>query len=108
MKNQKVLFWSTVDALGVFVYVMLVVLVITNGEKIFGQMQNFWGPVTFLLIFVFSALATGLLVFGRPVYLWLNNFKKEAVLMLIFTVIDLFIITLIALAVNIVISLLNK
>jgi hypothetical protein len=102
MKNEKIWLWSLVDALGVFFYVMAVVLIITNGERIFGQMQNFWGPVSFLLLFVFSALVTGLLVFGRPAYLWLNNFKKEAVKMLLFTVVDLFAILLLALAVNII------
>lgn len=103
MKNQKIWFWSAVNAVGVFVYVMLVVLVITNGEKIFGQMQNFWGPVTFLLLFVFSALVTGLLVLGRPIYLWLNDNKKEAAKMLFFTAADLFVILLLAFLVNVLI-----
>ncbi len=101
MKNQKVWFWSLVNAVGVFIYVMLVVLVMTNGEKIFGEMENFWGPVTFLLLFVFSALVCGLLVFGRPIYLWFDNAKKEAVKMLLFTVVNLFAILLAALLVNI-------
>lgn len=101
MKNQKIWLWSAVNAIGVFAYVMLVVLVITNGEKIFGQMENFWGPVAFLLLFVFSALVCGLLVFGRPIYLWLNDKKKEAIKMLLFTVVNLFVILLVALLVNI-------
>jgi len=101
MKNQKVLFWSLVNAVGVFIYVVAVVLVMTNGEKIFGEMENFWGPVTFLLLFVFSALVCGLLVFGRPVYLWFDNNKKEAVKMLLFTVANLFVILLVALLVNV-------
>jgi SNF family Na+-dependent transporter len=102
MKDQKIWFWSLVDAVGVFVYVMGVVFIITNGDKIFGQMQNFWGPVAFLLLFVFSALMCGLLVFGRPVYLYLNNFKKEAIKMFLFTVVNIFAITLLALCVNII------
>ncbi|MFA5128680.1 MAG: hypothetical protein WC445_01795 [Patescibacteria group bacterium] len=101
MKNQKIWLWSAVNAIGVFAYVMLVVLVITNGEKIFGQMENFWGPVAFLLLFVFSALVCGLLVFGRPIYLWLNDKKKEAIKMLLFTVANLFVILLSAFLVNI-------
>lgn len=102
MKDQKIILWSLLDALGVFVYVMGVVLVITNGDKIFGQMQNFWGPVSFLLLFVFSALVCGLLVFGRPIYLWFDNAKKEAIRLLLFTVLNLFVILLLALAVNII------
>lgn len=104
MKNQKIWLWSLVDAFGVFFYVMAVAWVLTNGERIFGQMQNFWGPVAFLLLFVFSALATSLLVFGRPVYLWLNNLKKEAVEMLLCTVAALCIITVIAFVINIILK----
>lgn len=102
MKSQKVWLWSAVNAIGVFVYVMLVVLVMTNGEKIFGQMEEkYWGPVTFLLLFVFSALVCGLLVFGRPIYLWFDNAKKEAVKMILFTVVNLFVILSAAVLVNV-------
>lgn len=101
MKNKKIWLWSAVNAIGVFAYVMLVVLIMTNGEKIFGEMENFWGPVTFLLLFVFSALVCGLLVLGRPIYLWLNDHKKEAVKMLLFTVVNLFVILVAAVLVNV-------
>lgn len=101
MKNQKIWLWSAANAIGVFAYVMLVVLVMTNGEKIFGQMENYWGPVTFLLLFVFSALVCGLLVFGRPIYLWFDNAKKEAVKMILFTVVNLFVILVAAVLVNV-------
>ncbi|MFA5413450.1 MAG: hypothetical protein WC348_02835 [Patescibacteria group bacterium] len=104
MKNQKIWLWSAANAVGVFAYVMLVVLVMTNGEKIFGQMENYWGPVTFLLLFVFSALVCGLLVFGRPVYLWFDNAKKEAVKMLLFTVANLFVILLVAFVINLLVK----
>lgn len=101
MKNQKTWLWSAINAIGVFVYVMLVVWVIMNGEKIFGQMEEkYWGPVTFLLLFVFSALVCGLLVFGRPIYLWFDNAKKEAVKMILFTAANLFVILLVAVLVN--------
>ncbi len=104
MKNSKIFIFSLVNALGVFVYVMLVAWIMVNGEKIFGKMQNFWGPVTFLLLFVFSALVCGLLVFGRPVYLFLNNFKKEAVKMLLYTVVFLCVVTVVALIINIILK----
>ena len=101
MKNQNIWFWSVVNAVGVFAYVMLVALLMTNAGKIFEDDPSFWGPVAFLLLFVFSALVCGLLVFGRPIYLWLDNAKKEAVKMLLFTVANLFVILLVALLVNI-------
>jgi hypothetical protein len=100
MKNQKIWFWAAIDAVGVFVYVLLVALLLTNAPNIFGQMSNFWGPAAFLLLFVFSALVCGLLVFGWPVYLWFDGAKKDAVKTLLYTVIDLFVILLLAFLVN--------
>ncbi len=100
MKNQKIWFWAATDALGVFVYVLLVALLFANAPNIFGQMANFWGPVAFLLLFVFSALVCGLLVFGWPAYLWFDGAKKEAIKTLLYTVIDLFVIVLLAFVIN--------
>lgn len=100
MKN-KLWQYALVHSAGVLLYIALVALIIQNGEKIFGKMQNFWGPVAFLLLFVFSALITGLLVLGRPAYLFLNGAKTEAVKMLFYTVGWLFIIMVVVLFVNI-------
>lgn len=100
MKNQKIWFWAAIDAVGVFVYVLIVALILTNAQNIFGQMANFWGPVAFLLLFVFSAAVCGTLVFGWPAYLWFDGAKKDAVKTLLYTVIDLFAITLLAFLIN--------
>lgn len=104
MENKKVWQWAFINAVGVFFYVVLVALLMTNSEKIFGQMNTFFGPAAILLLFVFSALVCGLLVFGRPVYLFLNNFKKEAVKMLLCTVVSLFAITVLAFVVNLLVK----
>ncbi|MDD5032121.1 MAG: hypothetical protein PHR36_03695 [Patescibacteria group bacterium] len=84
-----------VSSLGVFVYVILVSLIMSYGEKLFGKMTNFWGPIAFLMLFVFSALITASLVLGRPIYLYLGNKKEEAVRLFFCNIAWLFVITLI-------------
>ncbi len=70
---------SLAAALGTAIYVALVATVMTNAEKVFGNMKPFLGPVAFLLMFVLSAAVTSSLVFGRPVMLYLDGKKREAV-----------------------------
>jgi len=74
-------FWqsSMVNALATTVYVFLVVLIMSNANKIFGQMNGYLGPLAFLLLFVLSAAVTGSLVLGRPIALYWEGKKKEAV-----------------------------
>ena len=40
MKKTKLLFHSIINSLGVLGYVFLVVLLLTNGQKFFGQANN--------------------------------------------------------------------
>lgn len=94
MKNSKLILWGFLQALGVAVYVSVVALVMQNGEKMFGKMNNFWGPVGFLLLFVLSAAVTGSLTLGRSVLMYLENRKAEAVKLFGFTLGWLFLITL--------------
>jgi len=86
MSTNKLPLWSLAHALGVAVYVTLVALVMQNGAKIFGQMNNLLGPVTILMLFVVSATVTGALVLGKPVLLYLDGQKSEAVKMFGYTV----------------------
>jgi hypothetical protein len=88
------------NALGTAVYVAIVALIIYNAQKIFGTMRNITGPIAFLLLFVTSAAITGFLVLGQPVMLYVDNKKKEAVRLFMLTVAWLFILTVIALALN--------
>ena len=101
MKNQKLIFISFLNAVGVAVYVIGVSFILRNGEKIFGKMDNFLGPVAFLLLFVLSAAITGILVFGRPVLLYFENRKAEALTMFFYTIVWLFLITLVVLIMQI-------
>lgn len=99
--SNKLIFAGFLHALGIAVYVSLVVLVIQNGDKIFGQMNNFWGPVAFLLLFILSAAVTGALALGQPIILFLENKKTEAVKLFGYVVAWLFILTLITLLIQI-------
>jgi hypothetical protein len=95
MKNSKLIFFALLNSLGTFVYVFLVVSLISNAQKLFGQPGNFWGPVALLSLFVLSATIVGLLVLGRPGFLYFDGFKKEGVALLVYTIVFLLIITMI-------------
>jgi hypothetical protein len=74
------------NALGTLVYIVLVSLLLQNGEKLFGNMSGVTAPVTFLSLFTLSAAVVGGLIIGKPVMLYLDNKKKEAVSLFIQTV----------------------
>ncbi len=77
---------------GVVIYVIFISLVIQNGDKIFGQMNNVTGLSIFLLLFVFSALITGALILGLPLWYYLKNKKRKSWLQFIYNIIWFFII----------------
>jgi len=95
MKNSKLVIIGLLNAFGVAAYIVGVSLIIRNGEKIFGKMDNFLGPIAFLLLFVLSAAITGALTLGRPIMLYIRGSKTEAIKLFFYTVGWLFIITLI-------------
>lgn len=86
MKNSKLIFIGLIDALGVVVYIILIAVILNNGEKTFGLMRNYLGPIIFLLLFVISAAITGALTLGRPVLLYLDNKKAEAIKLFFYTI----------------------
>jgi len=93
---------ALLQALGVFIYTAGVGWILTNGERIFGEMQNLWGPITFLMLFVLSAATVGILIFGRPVLLYLNNKRTEAITLLLTTIAWLAVITFAALSIQVI------
>lgn len=96
--EKKLMQCSFLHSLGVLAYVVLVALIMTYGDRIFGNMKNVWGPIAFLLLFVLSALIVGILVLGKPIILYLDGKKKEGVKLLLLEVLWLLIITLLVLA----------
>ena len=79
MKRSEIASASFLNAAGVFVYVVFVALLLSNGERIFGPGKSFVIPVFMMLLLVVSATITAALVLGRPVLLYVNGHKKEAV-----------------------------
>jgi hypothetical protein len=86
MKEYSPIQQSFLHAAGVFFYTMLVASILTNGEKLFGQMRNIYGPVAFLMLFVISATIVGLLVLAKPAMLYASGAKGEGVKFLGYTV----------------------
>ncbi len=95
MKNNKLGAYSFVHSVGVVVYTAIVVLIMNNGEKLFGKQMNYLGALAMLLLFVLSATIVGLLVLGKPVLLYMDGKKKEAIKLLLMTIMWLLIFTLI-------------
>lgn len=108
MKNSSLIKISLLNSVGVLVYVSLVALIMQNGEKIFGKMQNYLGPIAFLLLFILSAGVTGALVLGRPILFYLDGKKVEAIKLFGFTLAWLFVLTVLALVINIIINIIMK
>lgn len=99
MDNKKLVKWGFVHALGVVVYVVLVTLIMQNGDRAFGSANNgFFAFALILILFVLSAAVVGSLVAGKPLMLYLDGKKKEAVALLGYTILFLFLLLLIGLA----------
>lgn len=97
--NKKLLLGSIRNTTGATLYIFIVSLVMRNGDKLFGNMNsNIFAPFAFLLLFALSAAVVGGLVFGQSVYLFLENKKKDAVLTAVYSVGCLFILTVLALS----------
>ncbi|MFH1412782.1 MAG: hypothetical protein ABIG10_02020 [bacterium] len=101
MKKNKLLQISFLSSVGLAVYIALVALLIQDGEKLFGKLNNLWGPLLFLMLFVFSALVSGLLVLGYPIWLYLEKEKKAAIKLLFYTLgwIFIFLLAIIAIVI---------
>lgn len=81
IKNQSVS-WGVqtlLHSVGVLIYITFVAFLMSNGNLLFGNIDNtIVGPVAMLMLFTLSAAIVGLLVFGRPVMLYLDGKKKDA------------------------------
>ena len=98
MKNSKLILASFLHAFAVVLYVLFVVVIMRNGSKIFGQVDNqvdnYSGPAAFLLLFVMSAAITGGLILGRSILWYFDGRKKEALQLFFYIVGWLFVFTL--------------
>lgn len=84
---------GSLNALGVFIYIVLVAIFMSQANGWFGtEDKQIFTPAAVLMLFVFSALVTGGLILGKPAMLYIDGHKKEGVKLLIFTGIGLFIL----------------
>jgi hypothetical protein len=86
MKRNNLILTSFLQALGVFIYILLVAGILSEGNELFGKANQFWTPVAILLLFVISAAITGLLVLGKPIILYLNGAKKDGIKLFGYTI----------------------
>ena len=77
---------SLLNSLGVFIYIVAIVSLLFNGNKLFGEEDNFLMPVVMLMLLVLSATITGFLVLGKPIMLYLENQKSDAIKLLAYTI----------------------
>jgi len=85
--QKDTLLQSLYRAAATFVYVVLVVSVLSNAEWIFkGEEDEFLIPIFMLLLFLISATITSVLVLGKPITLYQAGDRKGAVTFLVATV----------------------
>ncbi|MEA3248801.1 MAG: hypothetical protein U9Q03_00390 [Patescibacteria group bacterium] len=94
---------ALLHALGVFLYTAAVSWLLMHGERLFGTGQHLMQPVAVLMLLVLSVALVGTLIFGYPVWLYLESKKKESVKMLVATLVFLFLLTAVALVINVIV-----
>lgn len=72
---------SLVNALGTYLYIVLVAWVMSNGEKWFANMDGVMIGVAMLTLFTLSAAIVGGFILGKPFLLYTENKKKDAVIL---------------------------
>lgn len=88
MKKSNSYLIGLLQAIGVFVYCVLISGALNYLSRVFIQSPGFLGTAVILAIIVLSAAITGSIVFGYPAYLFLKYKKtKEALSILAFTLV---------------------
>lgn len=78
MKNNPIV-QSLIHAVLAVIYISLVALIMSNGERIFGGgPDTIWIPIALLTLFVLSAAIMGVLILGRPILMYVDGHKTAA------------------------------
>lgn len=93
---EKVTKQALVNSILTTSYIIIVASLMIFLGNIMPKEDSALAPVSFLMLFVFSAGLTASLVFGKPIMLYLDKKKKEALKLLKYTLFFLFIITILA------------
>jgi len=104
MKKFKLREQALIQSFSAFVYIIIISLFMSNGEKIFGGGDdNILIPIAILLLLVLSVSVMGLLIFGKSILMYLEGEKKDAIKLTIYTITSLFVITAVYLGILIII-----
>lgn len=94
-----------INSLLAFIYIILIVLFMNNGAKLFGEDdRGILAPIGILSLLVLSATVMGILIFGKPIMFFIDGNKKDAIKLTTYTIIGFFIITVIYFAFMIIIK----
>lgn len=105
MKKENILKYASLNALGTFAYVILITIFFYFARLgFFGDGNPIIIPMAMLMLFVFSAALTGSLVLGKPIMWYLDGKKREALKLFAYTLVALFILTVIAFIILIILS----
>lgn len=85
MKKFNPILTSLFQALGAFIYILLLINLMNYGRQFF-LLGQFWTLVAMLMIFVLSAAITGFLIFGKPAILFIEGNKKDGLKLLGLTI----------------------
>lgn len=104
LNKTRLLGTGFANALGVFLYTLAVSWLLMNGEELFGSREvSILQPLAMLMLLVLSVAMVGLLIFGWPVVLYLQGHKREAIWLTLSTLISLFLLTVLAFGLNVLI-----
>lgn len=88
LKHLSLPFFGFLQATGLFVYVLLIALLMSNINKIFVPNTLNTGilePIAVLMLFIISATITGSLVLARAGFLFWEKRYKEAIFLTLWT-----------------------
>lgn len=84
--KPSLFFISFLQALGLFLYCLLIGLFMWKANTIFGPVYSFIGPALFLILFVVSAVISALIYLGYPfILLWEKKQPRLAIKLVIYT-----------------------
>ncbi len=89
--SKKIFKHALLEAGLAIVYIVLVVLLLNNGNRFFGKEDNIGMPILALLLLVFSVAFMGVTIFGRSILWYLEGQKKEAIKLIFYKLSVLFV-----------------
>ena len=95
MSSKNLALNGLLHAAGTVVYIILVSLLLFNGNRLFGNSPSVLNIITMLCLLVLSASIVGTLLIGRPALWYFNGAKTQAVKLFLYSLIWLLAFTVI-------------